>query len=50
MDIFEFDLYYVFLSDSIFVFENTMKHPILSVFVKKYVSWNHLKLNFITNY
>jgi hypothetical protein len=38
MDVFEFDLYYFSLSDSIFVFEKTIKHSILSVSVKKYVS------------
>jgi hypothetical protein len=50
MDVFEFDLQYFSLSDFIFVFEKTMKHLILSISVKKYISWNHLRLNFITNF
>jgi hypothetical protein len=35
MDVFEFDLQYFSLSDFIFVFEKTMKYPILSISVKK---------------
>jgi hypothetical protein len=37
MDVSEFDLKYFSLSNSIFIFEKTMKHLILSVSVKKYV-------------
>jgi hypothetical protein len=40
----------IYIIDSIFVFEKTIKHSILSVSMKKYVSRNHFKFNFITNY